>query len=800
MDKAGTHLIPYGRYPALRLALLFAGGILLHEYFRPQSKMIFYIAGVLVLLWISAEVRSGAEKHSVLKLTGVLIYLIIVGLLGYGRAAIKWQSHESLLKQTLRMSEWDTLSVQGEILKTAENEHGKVSWVVRPDSLMISGAVLKVREEFLLRVSTEVNVPVGSRVAFSAVILPVNPPSNPGIFNYHSYLKQQGIYLSLKQTGPLNFGEQESRMQFHVWRHKAGTHLADLFSERTQPVARALLLGDKKDLSTERKKEFSRAGLSHIMAVSGLHVGFIIAPFWLCIPFLSRTIFRRITGVLLLILILFIYAGLTGFSPSVLRASVMAVFLCLARIFKKSSDPINLTAAAALVLLILNPDDLFNVGFQLSFLAVLTILIVLPSVQQVLPYYIRYRWYGIPVMTVLVSVVVQLGLLPVQLYYFGEISLVSPVSNALFVPFLSIVIPLSLISLTVSFLFADAARWISAPAELFLDTMLSFIEAVQNLEWSWLAMDLPDPLMLPVWGVLIVFAGALQNRRLRWKVLVLFLCGIIVLQVKSLVSRLSVNKMEVIFFDVGQGDAAIVKTPAGKVMLIDTGVWSPGYDSGRSVLIPYLKSEGINRLDAVVLSHPHSDHIGGILSILNEVEVDTLYNSGYEYDSALYKRYLVRADEQGIPLRSLETGDLIFVDSAISVQVLGPAGHNSSGDPNQYSVILRIMYGGISFLFTGDAGEEQEERLINIFGPLLQSNVLKAGHHGSKSSSTRRFMAAVSPEITVVSNGYRNKFRHPHREAVLNISRNSEKVLYTALQGAVKLRTDGRILEAESFK
>lgn len=799
MARTLTYLIPFGKYPALRLALFFAGGILLHEYFRPPSEMLFYVAAVLILLWIIAELRPGAEKHSALKVTGVLIYLIIVGLSGYGRAAIEWHSQETLLKKTLGMSEWDTLRVQGEILNTAENERAKVSWVVRPESLLISGTFLKVREDLLIRVSTEVKATAGSRVEFSGIILPVKPPANPGVFNYAAYLKQQGINLSLKQTGPITFGEQDSRMRFHVWRYLTGSQLSGLFSERTQPVARALLLGDKKDLSSEKKKEFSRAGLSHIMAVSGLHVGFIIAPFWLCISFLSRTLFRRLAGVLLLILILFLYAGLTGFSPSVLRASVMAVFICLAKIFRKSSDPVNLTAAAAFVLLMLNPGDLFKVGFQLSFLAVLTILIVLPSVQQVLPYYIRYRWYGIPVMTVLVSVVVQLGLLPLQLYYFGEISLVSPLSNALFVPFLGIVIPLSLLSLTVSFLFPVAARWISAPAEFFLDSMLTFIESVQNLEWSWMSAGLPDLLLLPVWGLLIIFVGVMRNQRLRWKVCILIFCGIIALQIKSLVSQLDINKLEVIFFDVGQGDAALLKTPAGKVMLIDAGVWSPGYDSGRSVLIPYLKSEGISRLNALVLSHPHSDHIGGILSILNEFEVDTVYNSGFVYTSALYKKYLTLAGEKGVPVRSLLSGDRVSIDSTISVMALGPGGHFSSGDPNQNSVILRITYGEVSFLFTGDAGRKQEERLINVFGPLLKSDVLKAGHHGSKSSSSPLFMDAVSPELTVVSNGYRNKFRHPHKEAVLNIRRHSAKVLYTALQGAVHLKTDGRNLEAETF-
>jgi competence protein ComEC len=637
-------------------------------------------------------------------------------------------------------------------------------------------------------------VTLGDRVQFLSTNIPISGKRNPLDFNYKAYLESQNILLQLKADSLIRIYPNTKRTEWIWWREKALALVDQNFSEQTAPIAKALLIGFKQDLDTRSKSAFARAGLSHIMAVSGLHVGFIIAPFWLLIPYFWTRKYGKAYGLALLVGILLCYAGLTGFSPSVSRASVMAFFLTYGKLYHKINDSINLTAAAAITLLIIDPEQLFQIGFQLSFSAVIIILLILPVVQKSLPYWVRVRWFGKPLMVVIVSLVVQFGLYPLQVYYFGEISLVSPLANALFVPLLGLIVPLSLLALILSAIVPVAGFWLNIPSNYFLEGMRRFVMSASSWDWAWTTATLDNSFFFVFWLILILTIASWHIASLRWKLLNGLMVAGCILMAWSLAQQFKPAELTVTYFDVGQGDAALLHTPAGKNILIDAGVWSPGYNSGRGVIIPHLRASGIDKLDAVVLSHPHSDHIGGIVDLINEVEIGMIYNSGYRYDSELYKSYVELADKKGVPVKSVKEGDTLDIDPSMLILVLGPEKTVYTSDPNEHSVMLNVIYGESEFLFTGDAGVHQEERVINKYLDLLDADVLKVGHHGSRTSSGLEFLDKVTPEYSIISLSEPNRYRHPHKEAIQRLSTTDSDLLFTSLEKAIILRSDGKTI------
>jgi competence protein ComEC len=622
-------------------------------------------------------------------------------------------------------------------------------------------------------------------------VIPISEPRNPTSFNYKNFLEKRSIHTQIRADSLILSQIDNSQFSWISVRKKALSLVDNNFDVATAPIAKALLLGYKNDLEGETRNAFARAGLSHIMAVSGLHVGLVIAPFWLIIPFLWTKKYGSKIGLVLLISILFFYAGLTGFSAPVLRASVMAILLTYGKLFSKSSNSINLMGIAALLILIISPHQLFEIGFQLSFAAVLIILLILPVVQSTIPYWIRIRWYGSPIMVIIISLVVQFGLYPLQAYYFGEVSIISPLANALFVPFLGIFVPLSLLALFTSILFPSIGILINYPSLLFLKLLNDFVQLSSSFPWSWITVSKPSSLTFIFWGLFILMIASWRNPAIKWKLMSLSLVLLLVIQVNGLLSNFKNPTMKIVVFDVGQGDATLIQTPNGKNILIDAGVWSPSSNSGAQILLPYFKENNISKLDAIFLSHPHADHIGGIIDLINEIEIEIIYNSGFKYDSKLYQNYIHLAQKNDIPVISLKSGEEVELDESILILALGPEGIRFNNDPNQHSLAINFVYGENEFLFTGDAGEDQERRLLQNFGELIDSDFLKVGHHGSRTSSELFFLNQVTPDIAVVSVGNSNRFRHPHKEAVQRLETTNSEIYYTGRDKALIFESDG---------
>lgn len=241
------------------------------------------------------------------------------------------------------------------------------------------------------------------------------------------------------------------------------------------------------------------------------------------------------------------------------------------------------------------------------------------------------------------------------------------------------------------------------------------------------------------------------------------------------------HEMQVHFIDVGQGDSILIESPSGKTMLIDGGVKGAGQQ-----IVSYLKELGINKLDIVVATHPDADHIGGLIPVLDNMTIEQFYDSGKVHTSQTFEEMLTRIDEKNIPYHVPKIGDDIELDKDVNVKVLNA--NDQATDNNDASIVLKMTYGNVSFLLTGDAGVALEKEMLQYD---VKATVLKAGHHGSNTSSSEEFIQAVKPEVTILSYGEDNKYGHPHAEIVDRLQAIGSKIYATADLGTITVSTDG---------
>lgn len=799
MDSDYTYHFPFASLPALRIALLLCVGILLAYHTTGFIQWWFYplvFAAVFLFLMI---LEIWQNRHfSVWRIHfSILFYLFLVVLFGACLQSLHHQVKQNTFKETspLQLYEWETVTIRGNITAKGFSQSGREIFEVDVVETHFPENVIwhqpyKVRVYGEENPHTKSDIKTGSRIEADIRLYAFPEVRNPHEFDYGEWLKSRSVSAHGDLQEIHHFNHTQT-LGWNTIRETVRENITRLFDEQQAPLAKALLLGYKEELTQDERTAFSRSGLSHIMAVSGMHVGFIVAPFWLLIPWFWRWKQGKWAGLLLLTLLLFGYAGLTGFSASVSRASIMAWLLTYGKLFHKIRHSVNLTAVAAIILLIIRPDQLFDVGFQLSFSAVFIILLLMPEAQQLIPEKIRYNWKGGLATIVVISFIVQLGLFPILTKYFGEFSIIGPLANALVVPLLSIAVPLGLLISIAGTGWLTGAELAVIPIGWIIQWIQHVAKYLGTAEFAYITVKQESIVLFVVWMSAIFTVASLRIPALRWKWMICLLLFINLFVIGKIAVKVKKPLLKITVLDVGQGDAIHLQTPSGNHFLIDTGRWSPGGDSGERILVPYLEHFGINRLDGVILSHPHADHIGGLPSLLETIPVDTIYHSNYRYDSQLYERYNNLAESKDIPVRDLAAGDMINADPLMRIFVVGPEPNQTAQNANNHSLAFRLQYGETSFLFSGDAEVKQEQQMADRYGDFLDVHFLKVGHHGSRTSSTTYFIDHVQPDIAVASLAFNNRFKHPNPQAVTNLHQAGAKKYFTSLSGAIIFESDG---------
>ena len=800
-----SYQFPFAAYPALRIMLLLMAGICLGYVYSPSLKIAFMLFGSSVFLWLLFEFLIRRKWPVTGGYSATVFYLFIIATSSLCLYTISEIDEKEVteLSEILQLFEWEEAEIIGRVENTGRSGTGRNVFEIAVNETVLPENVIW-NQKYKLRLygdhDQEDNVPAGSNIQAQIRFYSFPDRRNPHEFDYGNWLINQGFSAHGELVSLIDVNEKNV-LGWETLRAAVQNNTDKIFDGEYSNLAKALLLGYKEDLTPETRQHFARAGLSHIMAVSGLHVGFLVAPFWFFIPYMWGSRKGKWIGIIVLSTILLGYAGLTGFSPSVSRASLMAWLLTYGKLFHKVRNSINLTAVAAIIILAINPRQLFDVGFQLSFAAVFIILMLMPEVQRLIPNKYRFGFFGGLITVILVSFVVQLGLFPILTRYFGEFSIIGPAANALVVPLLSLTVPAGLIFIFIAPLLPEVFLAVAIPIQYSLEWIHQVANQLGGQWFSFITIHQTPTALFFVWLFAILFFASVRIAQYRWKLLAAFLFSFSFLFIELSLQKSANLEMKITVLDVGQGDAIHVRTPKGKQILIDAGRWSPMSNSGERVLLPYFEQKGINRLDAIILSHPHADHIGGMPDLIKNLEIDAIYQSDYDYDSELYKKNMKLTRDYNIPVYYPVAGDQIEIDPSIRMFVIGPEdGGVRDRNPNNHSVAMKMVYGQTSILFSGDAEVSQERQIAERYGDFLKADLYKVGHHASNTSSTEIFMKHVEPEYSVASLAFQNRFGHPGSDAVTRLNQYSKKQKYTSLKGALRFKTDGSSLSRVDWR
>ena len=594
--------------------------------------------------------------------------------------------------------------------------------------------------------------------------------SNPGTFDYRRYLKSIGIRCIITAE---NIENVKKAGGIAALLKTAKCRTADIFESALgddSAVVMGLLFGETSGIDEDIIETFRRGGTAHVLAVSGLHLGLLYS--FLC-RFKRKK--RSIPADTAIVLALMAYTALAGFTASVVRACLMIFIHIAGNHLNRRCDLISSTCVSMIIILAVNPMQIYSAGFQMSFLAVITLGIMIPLIQK--------KIKGI----LLPMIAVQTGMVPYTMYVFNYVSLTSVISNipVYFIAAAMIPAGISVIAFCWLPVIAKPAAMITG---LFVKLLLwcndfTYMGGVFTFD-----VASPSVIFLAVYYIFIFYmcseAGQIALIRRNYKkIAAVFAAAVICGAGCSVYLSDGFEKTDMVFVDVGQGDCLHIKA-GGKNLLIDGG-GSFNYNVGKSTLKPYLLKNGVTKIDMAIATHLHTDHYQGLKELSQTYRIKKLgvYEANSVNENHLKKEF--KTDE----ILYLAAGDVINMGRNVSVEVLSPDRGNplDEKDENKNSLVLRVNVKGSSVLMTGDIDEKGEKTLIADTD--IKADILKIAHHGSRYSSCEKFIAVAAPKIAVIQVG-KNTYGHPSEEVIKRLEEHKITVLRNDEQGAVGIRVN----------
>lgn len=796
----------------LYVAVLFLFGVGLAGFapIPPTALSVFLLTGIpfLILLLFLQRHQRGSRPIPL----WLLALFFVLGGFAYS------QSYSFYYPNLLQPYYESQVQVVGTVEDNPVYRNGKWQYTLRLESLSMEGEpAVRLRDR--VRISDLRNpfdpqnepspispVTYGDRAELKGLLLTPSETRNPGGYNDREYLQRQAVHarmtvrtnsdLRIIGSDPGLYGRTISRLQQKVW---DTLHL--LFPAGEAELAGGLVFGFAADLPDPWEESFAALGITHILAASGMNVGLLAGAVMYLFKYLR---IRQLYASLAAIGLIGAYVLLSGAGPSVVRAGIMTTLVIVGLSLGRQADMLTTLAIAAILSSLWNPNMTEDIGFLLSFVTTLGLLLITPRLLRWIPgpFWLRSA--------LAVTVAAQISSLPLLVYFFNQISPWSILANLYIMPITFLLVPFGIFLI----LLGMVHGWLALPfIGLYRLLMWLLVHPVVVLadattDWTW---SIPSP---PLWGVFLIYGGliCLLNRRTCVDAMVsrfqmiprrvkLMIPIIIVIPAVILLVRLHSPELRVTFLDVGQGDSALVETPGGMRILVDGGgipsYLQSDFDVGKRIVIPFLRHRGIRTLDYMVATHADEDHVRGLIAVMQKMKVRHLIVSGYNDPGQAFQELLRTAERKGVPIYRSQVAREWRPESNLTFRFMHPdqIRTGTRSDTNANSVVFELAYGNRTFLFTGDIEGEVESDLFPYLRPV---DVLKVPHHGSHYSSTEELLNRLHPSYAIISVGKRNRYHHPHAEVLNRLRSIGARVLRTDENGAITVTTDGDRLRVET--
>lgn len=818
--------------PIIVVFLSFIMGILAGSYFTFDLYIILVCSAfMLLLLFISFMKRWF--------FTGFVSLFCFIFLLGVFN--IQKQYHSPNRAPTiLNYTHQGKMAVEGVVIESPVSYQDKDVVIVRSVRVLKEDSYMQTTGNIRLVIPPALNFQYGDFIRFQSHLKTIQNFNNPGRFDYRRFMNLQGIFVSgfVSDRSDIILIRQATAGGLKRTLESFRNYLIKIIDKNSfspeKDIIKAMILGNQNEISADIRDIFNKTGTAHILSISGLHIGMVAATFFLLFFLLLKssaymmlrfnTIKIAATASFFMALI---YALIAGMGVTVMRATLMAFIFLMALLSGKQRDFYNTLAIAGLIILFISPEALFDISFQLSFMSVLAIIYLAPrfnffsldKFSDSPPWMrsmIKYSY-----LSAIICLAATLGTLPLIIYYFDRVSLVTIIANMIAVPLLG-TLALALAMFFILFSFSPVISGFFIQMATFLAQIsITIIHKFAALPFSSLSMVKPNFFEIAMFYLLIVLITQFIDEKkkqsrggmpspvrlaalkyLSATIIVFFILDITYFALRDQFS----SDLKITVLDVGQGNCTVIQLPGGTNMIIDGGGFAKGsFDVGKGIVAPFLYKKRINHIDTALLSHPHPDHLLGLIYIMNNFKVRQLWKNHLPVDAIAYPPWeeTIRTHHVRVSLISSNIPEKIF--NKVDVKILWPPEnyfdgiHDLSYDAvNDSSVVLRITYGKISVLIPGDISAEIEKKLIQS-NVDLKSDVLIAPHHGSSNSSRIEFINAVSCRYAVFSSGRYNVFKHPHPAIIQRYQEAGATILRTDQNGAISFTTNGDDLKVSTF-
>ena len=680
--------------------------------------------------------------------------------------------------------------VEGVITETGTTKSGRQKLTVA--CIKVMGDTISYNGKVKLYVLSKDNKQhdIWETIHMKGKLLPLEGKRVPGAYDEWLYLKTRGFDYKMFPDSVDVMGKKATPVLRTIFglKQKIQEVYDEVLPKEESGIIKAMVTGEKEDVDSTLKDLYTRAGITHILAISGLHVS-IIALYLFYLLQKGLRLNRRVSSAITIVGLLF-YLLFTGFSASAVRAVVMVTVGLFGNILYRSGDRFNNIAIAALVILLVEPLYLWDIGFQLSFVTITGILCGMEMLEKEI---------RLPVLlknTVGISFFATLSSYPVTAFHFYSISLVSILTNIVVLPLTGLLLIFGIITGVVGLVSLPFATFFGGTVYYILQFYKVVCGLVTIIPGGYVHLGRPPLLVIIFWYLTFLIIYCYKEGNKCQQIAMLGTGGLFLFCLVG--NRLIFHENTVAFLDVGQGDCIVINTYDGKTFVVDGGGKyhvDYGKNTGNTIVLPYLAYMGTDEIDGLFLTHMDMDHGAGVVELMDQIPVKGAYISDYDFKvSQLYLSFLKTVEKNKVPLYTVKAGDRTDIHKDMRLECFYPMDNEISfydSDDNHGSMVLKLTCDEVSFLLAGDAGIEDEMGMI-IANSDLNSDILKAGHHGSKYSSSTEFLEKVSPEVAIFSSGKKNRYGHPHKETIERMEAFSIKRYNTAERGTVTVLTNGK--------